>query len=433
MLTVTDDKGGVDTADRDRAGEPGQRRTCGGDHGDAGVRQVAQRGDLHLHGVGLRRHDRLHLVWDFGDGSPTSTNPNPAHTYGVGVFIATCTVTDDDGATTTRSVEIRSLPNVPPVAAASATPSSGRAPLAVQLSSAGSIDYDGSIAGYSWNFGDGSPVSTSPNPSHVYAAGTWTATADGDRQRGCDAQRIGAGPEPGRTRRPTAVANGTPIGINNKAPYTVEFSSAGSVDNDCAVVNACPGLTYSWDFGDGSPVSTEAEPDPHLHRCRRLRRHADGDRQRRCHRRQGSDHQRRQPERAAGAPAGCQHHRRTCAARGGLRPRPARSTPTVSIVSTIWDFGDGSPLETTADATPHLRPRHLDRHADRHRRRRCQRDHVDDDQLDGQPGAGRPGGRDAGQLAGSGRGRRSARPAPTTTTARSCSYAWDFGDGEHLE
>lgn len=65
----------------------------------------------------------------------------------------------------------------PPVAIASATPTSGTAPLTVSFSSAGSYDPDGSAITYSWNFGDGSAVSTEANPSHVYsAAGDYTAT-----------------------------------------------------------------------------------------------------------------------------------------------------------------------------------------------------------------------------------------------------------------
>jgi len=64
----------------------------------------------------------------------------------------------------------------PPVALAAATPTSGTAPLTVNFSSAGSYDPDGSAIAYSWNFGDGSALSSAANPSHVYAAGSYSAT-----------------------------------------------------------------------------------------------------------------------------------------------------------------------------------------------------------------------------------------------------------------
>lgn len=63
---------------------------------------------------------------------------------------------------------------VAPVAVASATPTSGYAPLAVGFSSNGSSDADGTIVSYSWNFGDGTG-SPEPNPMHTYTtAGTFT-------------------------------------------------------------------------------------------------------------------------------------------------------------------------------------------------------------------------------------------------------------------
>lgn len=65
--------------------------------------------------------------------------------------------------------------NLAPRASASATPTSGTAPLDVALSSAGSADPDGSIVSRTWDFGDGSS-STQANPSHTYDTGTWTAT-----------------------------------------------------------------------------------------------------------------------------------------------------------------------------------------------------------------------------------------------------------------
>src|SRR5262245_5308789 len=65
--------------------------------------------------------------------------------------------------------------NAPPVAAASATPTSGAAPLQVAFSSNGSFDPEGVPLTYLWTFGDGA-TSTQANPSHTYtAAGPYVA------------------------------------------------------------------------------------------------------------------------------------------------------------------------------------------------------------------------------------------------------------------
>ena len=65
--------------------------------------------------------------------------------------------------------------NQPPVARATATPTSGTSPLTVAFSSGGSTDSDGTVASTSWNFGDGSS-STQASPGHVYTvAGNYSA------------------------------------------------------------------------------------------------------------------------------------------------------------------------------------------------------------------------------------------------------------------
>ena len=65
--------------------------------------------------------------------------------------------------------------NQAPIVAASATPTSGAAPLAVAFSSAGSSDPEGQPLSYSWTFGDNT-TSTAANPGHTYSQpGIYTA------------------------------------------------------------------------------------------------------------------------------------------------------------------------------------------------------------------------------------------------------------------
>ncbi|MFE5192006.1 lectin [Streptomyces sp. NPDC056628] len=63
-----------------------------------------------------------------------------------------------------------------PLAQAKASVTSGKAPLSVSFSSAGSSDPDGDTLAYAWTFGDGA-TSTAANPAHTYTAeGQYTAT-----------------------------------------------------------------------------------------------------------------------------------------------------------------------------------------------------------------------------------------------------------------
>ena len=197
------------------------------------------------------------VEWDFGDSSPNSSNAATTHTYNaVGTYVASLTVTDDDGDANTDTVDISVVANVAPVAAAAGTPSSGKAPLVVAFTSAGSDDADGTITSYSWDFGDSSPPDPTEAPFHTYAAaGVYTATLtvtddSGDSDTATVVTTVNA------NQAPTAIANGSPDA--GKAPLGVVFSSAGSVDNDGTIVS------YSWNFGDASPISTAANPS-HLY------------------------------------------------------------------------------------------------------------------------------------------------------------------------
>src|SRR6478752_1766671 len=108
-----------------------------------------------------------------------------------------------------------------PIAKATGTPTSGLAPLAVQFSSAGSNDPENTTLTYSWDFGDGTAVSTQANPTHTYTTnGSFTAKLT---------VTDGAGL--------TAVAN-VPIVVGNRAPVvTIEFPKDGQVASFTDKVN----------------------------------------------------------------------------------------------------------------------------------------------------------------------------------------------------
>jgi PKD repeat protein len=116
--------------------------------------------------------DTTSYHWDFGDGT-TSTQQHPSHTYTTpGTYTVTLTGTNLYGSTVSTRADYVTATQVPPVAAFSASPLTGHAPLLVQFTDAST----NSPTSWSWDFGDGE-TSTQRHPTHIYrAAGTYTVT-----------------------------------------------------------------------------------------------------------------------------------------------------------------------------------------------------------------------------------------------------------------
>ena len=98
--------------------------------------------------------------WTMGDGT-VLTGQQITHTYTTpGTYYPTLTVTDDLAATDTISTPVIIIDNTDtnaaPTAVITATKSRGASPLEVTFYGTNSTDKDGSIASYSWDFGDGS-------------------------------------------------------------------------------------------------------------------------------------------------------------------------------------------------------------------------------------------------------------------------------------
>jgi carboxypeptidase T len=179
----------------------------------------------------------LTFLWDFGDGSPSSTDASPTHTYtAVGQYTVTLTATNSLGEDTfTDVVDILQAPQAGFTVAS---------PVLLGETAVFTNSSTGSDLSYLWDFGDGSPASTETDPAHLYtAAGAYTVTLTATNSVGEDTfttvVTVLQTPQAGFT-----VAS--PITLGETAVFT--NTSTGS------------DLSYLWDFGDGSPVSTETNP-----------------------------------------------------------------------------------------------------------------------------------------------------------------------------
>ena len=194
-------------------------------------------------------------LWDFKDGSPTSSEADPVHTFTeANTYQVELTVEDAEGATDTDTVTIvvSAPPNEAPVAVVSATPTSGKAPLEVNFTGSNSTD-DVAVVSYLWDFKDGSPNSSIADPVHTFtSSGTYLVELTVEDAEGLtDTATITILVEDITNEAPVAVASATPtIGT---APLEVTFNGSNSID-DIAVVS------YLWNFDDGSPSSSEENP-----------------------------------------------------------------------------------------------------------------------------------------------------------------------------
>lgn len=175
--------------------------------------------------------------WTLDDGT-TSTEQKFNHTFTAGTHTVTLEVIDDSGAkhTATRELTVQAS-NVLPTARFTSTVDD----LSVVFDASTSTDSDGTLAGYAWNFGDGT-TGTGVKANHTYAtAGSHTVTLTVTDDRG------GAGVRTAVVNV-TAPANQPPTARFDATmtDLTVALDASASTDPDGRVAQV------AWEFGDGT-------------------------------------------------------------------------------------------------------------------------------------------------------------------------------------
>jgi gliding motility-associated-like protein len=181
--------------------------------------------------------------WDFGDGSPAATIANPTHTYTAGTYQIILTVTNPTTGCIKKDTVNQTF---------NLTPALAYPPLAATCQNSTSVNVatatvTNGVTGTGVYSGPGTSASGVFNPS-VAGAGTHTITYTFTSTSGnCVA-----------TATQTITVAATP-------QATFSFTPPGCLPpngqvNFTYTGTAQAGQTYSWNFGDGSPAATTANP-----------------------------------------------------------------------------------------------------------------------------------------------------------------------------
>jgi PKD repeat protein len=132
----------------------------------------------------------------------------------------------------------------------SVEPEGGYAPLHIRLDAAESLDPDGSIRAYTWDFGDGTPDASGVECVHDYQdegidEGDYVLTLSVRDDRGTESS----------TSRRVTVLNPAPVPVvgasawYGTSPLTIGFDADASYDSSGEIV------AWAWNFGDGEAAT----------------------------------------------------------------------------------------------------------------------------------------------------------------------------------
>lgn len=195
----------------------------------------------------------VNYEWNFGESGSSSNiasgSSTASHTYSTvgGSFTVSLKVTDTDGAIDTITQSFTILPNSAPTA--DFTPTLSVSSKTITFNAGASVDLDGTIKNYKWNFGEPSSSSNtlstpSSTATHTFAlTGTYTVTLIVTDNEGATA-----------TATKSVKVNAVPAVIftTTVSKRVATFNAGTITDSDGTITN------YSWNFGDSSSGSNTA-------------------------------------------------------------------------------------------------------------------------------------------------------------------------------
>ncbi len=209
--------------------------------------------------------DNAEVTWAASSGDSSFTADGTAATYTAptasGEYTLTATSVADSSKSATATIIVSDAPDTPGTPDLNEAPSADFTfsaaeanPLSVTFDASASADADGSVAAYTWTFGDGA-TGEGESVSHVYAAvGTYAVTLTVTDNEG----------KSSTVEKSVQVVSASPPGTPdlNEAPsadftfsaaeLSVSFDASASEDADGSVE------AYTWTFGDGETGEGES-------------------------------------------------------------------------------------------------------------------------------------------------------------------------------
>lgn len=187
--------------------------------------------------------------WDFGNNN-TGTGASTSHLYAnPGTYNVTHTVVSNNGCSDTIT-QMVTVYNNPIASFAHQNVCLGNA---MNFSNTSTVAAPDVIDNYLWVFGDGSPTSNQTHPSHTYLnSGTYNVTLITTTSNGCsDVTNVNVSV----FDAPTANFN-----FNNECENIAVLFNNTSLNPTMGTIGS-----YSWNFGDGSPINTTSFNPIHIY------------------------------------------------------------------------------------------------------------------------------------------------------------------------